>query len=130
MYAEWSAYLVIDRRAVECMQKKVVKQGKRNAASRLFHAKSDKDAIAAWKQDLARVLHIFNVRSVYSPWHSLTSPFQTELAINTHILVTEIHGNALANREGARGKHRSVSVTSHLSWIGYLLFPRAELGQQ
>jgi hypothetical protein len=40
-----------------------IEQGKRNAVSRLFHAKNDKDAIATWKSDLSRVLHIFNVRS-------------------------------------------------------------------
>ena len=46
------------------IQKQVVKQGKRSAASRLFHAKNDKDAIATWMQELNKILHIFNVRSV------------------------------------------------------------------
>ena len=31
--------------------------------SRAFHVKSDKDAIAGWKQDLNSILQIFNVRS-------------------------------------------------------------------
>jgi hypothetical protein len=43
---------------------KVVKNSKRNPVSRLFRAKNDEDAIAAWRQDLNRILHIFNVRSV------------------------------------------------------------------
>jgi hypothetical protein len=44
------------------IQEKVIKRGKRHAVSRLFHAKSEKDSIAAWRQDLNRVIHIFNVR--------------------------------------------------------------------
>jgi len=40
--------------------------GKRNVVLRLLHAKDDKDTIVTWKQDLTRVLHIFNVRSVGS----------------------------------------------------------------
>jgi hypothetical protein len=45
------------------MQRKVVKRGKRNAISRFFLSKDDKDKIAAWKQDLVRILQVFNVRS-------------------------------------------------------------------
>jgi hypothetical protein len=46
------------------MQRKVVKQSKRNAVVRFILAKGDKDKIAAWKQDLVRVLHVFKVRSI------------------------------------------------------------------
>jgi hypothetical protein len=46
------------------IQEKIVKQGKRNMASRLLSAKDDKDRIAAWMQGLFRVLQVFNVRSV------------------------------------------------------------------
>jgi hypothetical protein len=46
------------------IQEKVIKKGKRNTVSRLFHAKIDKEAIAAWKSDLGKVLLIFNVRSI------------------------------------------------------------------
>ena len=45
------------------IQRKVIKQSGRNPASRLFHAKNDKEAIAAWKSDLNKILHVFNVRS-------------------------------------------------------------------
>ena len=48
------------------MQRNVNKQCKRNAAVRFILAKGDKDKIAAWNQDLVRVLHVFNVRSVGS----------------------------------------------------------------
>ena len=56
------------------IQKKVVKQGKRNAASRLLHAWNDKKTIASWKLDLNRILHIFNVCSAGSVRQSLTAP--------------------------------------------------------
>jgi hypothetical protein len=46
------------------MQRKVVKRGKRNAVFRFFLSKDDKDKIAAWKQDLVRILQVFNVRSI------------------------------------------------------------------
>ena len=37
-----------------------------NAFSRLVYAKNDKEMIAAWKLDLNRILHVFNVCSVTS----------------------------------------------------------------
>jgi len=43
---------------------KVIKRSGRNSVSRLFHAKDDAVAIAAWKLDLNGILHIFNVRSL------------------------------------------------------------------
>ena len=46
------------------IQRKVIKQSERNAVSRIFHAKNDKEVIAAWKVDLNRILHVFNVCSV------------------------------------------------------------------
>ena len=48
------------------IQRKVVEQSKRNVASQFFNSKGDKEKVAAWKQDLVRVLHVFNVRSVSS----------------------------------------------------------------
>jgi len=51
-------------RTVAEIQRKVIKQSGRNAASRLLHAKNDKETIAAWKSDLDRILRIFNVCSI------------------------------------------------------------------
>jgi len=73
------------------IQRNVIKQGKRNVISRHLHAKNDKDKIAAWKSDLNRILQIFNVRSIVTVWRSLTLDSQTELAINTHVTVSETH---------------------------------------
>ena len=52
-----------DCRAVAKIQKNIVRQSKRHAISRAFHAKNDKEAIAAWELDLNKILHVFNVRS-------------------------------------------------------------------
>ena len=57
-----------NHRTVAAIQKNAVKKGKRNMASRLIHKKSEKEAIAAWKQDLLRILQIFDVRSADHAW--------------------------------------------------------------
>jgi hypothetical protein len=49
---------------VGAIQRKIVQQGRRNTASRFFYSKIDKSAIAAWGQDLDRILLIFDVCSV------------------------------------------------------------------
>ncbi|KAF9792102.1 hypothetical protein BJ322DRAFT_1102626 [Thelephora terrestris] len=57
------------------IERSVKKQSKRNAASRLFHAKNDKDKIAGWSSDLNKILQIFN----------------TELAIDTNVTASGTH---------------------------------------
>jgi hypothetical protein len=52
------------------MQRNVDKQGKRNGFMRFILAKGDKDKIAAWNQELVRLLHVFNV----SPTGSVGNP--------------------------------------------------------
>jgi hypothetical protein len=54
------------------IQRKLIKKGKQNAVSRLFHAKSDKEMIAGWKSDLNKILLVFNVRPVVVVWLLLT----------------------------------------------------------
>jgi hypothetical protein len=77
------------------IQGKAFKQSQRNPVSRLLHAMSDKDTIAGWNLDLNRILHVFNVRSVIVSLLLLTLCFQTELALNTHLTVSDIlHGVA------------------------------------
>jgi hypothetical protein len=68
-HGERSTYRRLDRRTVAKIQGKVVKQGKRNALYRFVLSKTDKDKIAAWKQDFMRVLHVFNVRVIGSVWY-------------------------------------------------------------
>ena len=62
--AGYPAYEALNRRTVASIQKNTVKRGERNTVTRLVHKKKEKEAIAGWKQDLLRILHIFNVRSV------------------------------------------------------------------
>ncbi|KAF9644519.1 hypothetical protein BDM02DRAFT_935257 [Thelephora ganbajun] len=77
------------------IRKKIVKQGKRNVLSRPFHAKSDKKSIAIWKVDLNSILHVFN----------------TELAINTHMMVADMHRNALPGQGDTDGQHHSTQTS-------------------
>ena len=58
------AYHAINRSTVAGIQEKVIEKCGRNLLSRLANAKNDKETIAAWKLDLNRILHVFNVRSV------------------------------------------------------------------
>jgi predicted YcjX-like family ATPase len=62
--SKYSTDDALDRSTLGEIQEKVIKKGKRNTVSRLFHAKIDKETIAAWKSDLGKVLLIFNVRSI------------------------------------------------------------------
>jgi hypothetical protein len=60
------------------MQGKVFKRGKRHGVFRFILSKDDKDKITAWKQDLVRILQVFNVRSIDLPRNSRTyhTPFR------------------------------------------------------
>ena len=110
----------------------MTEKGRQKLFPRLALAKNDKETIASWRLDLNRILHAFNVRSACSVRQSLTPPpTQTELAINTHVVVSDthamvsdthtmvsdthamvsnLHRNALAVQGGTDGQHRSVSV--------------------
>ena len=58
------AYRAPNRRTVAGIQEKIIEKGGRNPLSRLINTKNDKETITAWKLDLNRILHVFNVRSV------------------------------------------------------------------
>jgi hypothetical protein len=73
------------------IEMKITKRGKRNAVSRLLHAKKDKETIASWKLDLNKILLIFNVSSFIYVWLSLTVHLQTELTINTNVTAATTH---------------------------------------
>jgi hypothetical protein len=64
--------MTADCRSVVEMQRNVNKQGGRNIFIRFILAKGDKDKIAAWNQELVRLLHIFNVSSIDSVGNSPT----------------------------------------------------------
>ena len=47
------------------IQEKVLKRSGRGRISRFVHSMDDKNVIAGWKSDLNRLLHVFNVCSVF-----------------------------------------------------------------
>ena len=98
-------------------------------ASRVFHAKNDKELIVAWKLDINKILHVFNVCLVAVTWASLTLPLQTELALNTHTLVSDIHRNVVTSQQGSDGQHRQVSAIFYPSATECSPHPRLESGQ-
>ena len=83
---------------------------------KVFRGQSDKDVIAAWKEDFNTMLHIFNVRSVGSATRPLTAPFQAELAIDADVAaateanqeVTNIRRGASVNKENVSNKRQLV----------------------
>jgi len=77
--------------------------------SRYLNAKHDKEKIAAWKLDLNRILHVFNVRSIIFVWRLLTRDPQTELAIIGHVAVSEIHATVSETHATASETHAIVS---------------------
>ena len=95
------------------MQKNVNKQGKRNVVVRFILSKVDKERIAAWNQDLVRVLHVFNVRSIGSCWESgnLTTAFQTELAIDTNMRVADTQTMVADTRVAVANTQTAVTDT-------------------
>ena len=111
------------------IRRRVAKQSKRNTVSRLIHAKNDKEAVAGWKSDLNSILHIFNVRSATFVRQLLIVHLQTELVINTnvvvsdvhrgvvntHAIVSDIHRTIVGNQEGSDGKNRPVGFTCSFS---------------
>ncbi|KAF9780538.1 hypothetical protein BJ322DRAFT_1213646 [Thelephora terrestris] len=90
---------------VATIQKAIIKQGKQGPASPPFHAKHDKEKIAAWERDLDRILLIFN----------------TELAIDTHVMVAGTYKNVLAIQEGAHSvQARSATTNTMICMAPYL----------
>jgi len=51
-------------RTADEIQGNIIERSKRNVISRRYHAKDDKEAIAAWSLDLNRIRRVFDVRSV------------------------------------------------------------------
>jgi hypothetical protein len=112
-------------RTVSKIERKIVERGKRRATSRLLYGKNfDEETIATWRLDLKRILRVFEVRYVTFICPLLTFRFQTELKMNTHVIVPDtpygvpnsatitpdIHHKALTSREDPAGQNRTASV--------------------
>jgi hypothetical protein len=108
---------ILDRSMLGEIQREVIKKGKQNVVSRLFHAKNDKETIASRKSDLNKILLVFNVSSVVVAWLPLTVCYQTELALNTNTMVSDMHHIMVKSRGVFDSKDPPVSITRapHLS---------------
>jgi len=141
------AHRALNRRTVAEIQKKIIEKRGRHLLSRIAHAKNDKEEIPTWKLDLNRILHIFNVCPVIAVWPLLTTHSQTELAINTnlvvsdvrhgvistHTMVSDMHRNMLKSQEGHDIQLRLVSdirILSHQRIYKRLPLPRHKPGQR
>jgi len=65
-------FTVLHRTVAE-VQGNIIEKGGRSLSSRLAHTKNDKEVIAAWRSELNRILHVFNVRSIGYDRQSLTA---------------------------------------------------------
>jgi len=101
----------LNRRTVAGIQKKIIEKRGRHLLSRILHAKNDKEAIPAWKLDLNRILHIFNVCPVITVWPSLITHSQTELAINTTLIVSDVHHGVVNTQAMVSDVHHDVTNT-------------------
>ena len=68
----------------------------RRKVTTMFHVKNGKETIVAWKSDLNRILHVLNVSSTVSVRPQLTVFSQTELSVNTRVVVSIIHHDVVA----------------------------------
>ena len=92
------------------IQKSAVEPDKRSFLSRIFNVRSDKDRVAAWRSDLDRILHIFEVRSTVCFLPTLlTVRLQTELALHTNVAVSGIHENVVDIREDVANARELIS---------------------
>ena len=75
----------------------------------MFYAKKDEATIAAWRSDLDRILHVFEVHSiVHSLLILLTIHLQTELALHTHAAVSDVRQGVANTHELVSDIHRAV----------------------
>ena len=79
--------------------------------------------------DLNGFLHVFNVRSINFTWSSLIVPFQTELAVNTHVAVSDIRNDVSKIREEISNQARSVSANPYSPMTERSRYPRPDPGQ-
>ena len=82
----------LNRSIIAEIQRRITKRGKRNVFFRSFYT-DDEETITAWKSNLDKIRHVFNVRSFIRAQCLLTFRFQTEFTTNMGVNVPEIrHG--------------------------------------
>ena len=112
MYMPGNFLTKLSTSTVAEIQGHIIERGKRNAISRRYHTKDDKEAIATWRLDLNGILHNFHVCSVISVWRLLTFRFQNELWITIHPTVSGTHQDTAAIKHTIVSDiHRDISNT-------------------
>jgi len=96
------------------IQGRIVEKRERGLLSRLANANNDKEIIAAWRFDLIRILQVFNVCSAGSVRLPLMASFQTELALNTHTIVSDIRQDMLKGSDDTGVNDEAVSDIRNL----------------
>lgn len=87
----------------------VVKRGKRNSISRFFRARNDGEAIAAWRVDLKKILHVLNVRPFTSVRQLLTFSLQIEFPMATDVNTPRIRRETSSIHNAVLNLHLDVS---------------------
>ena len=96
------------------IQRSVAEPDKRNIFSRILNPNRDKEAIVAWRSELDRIVHVFEVCLTVSSLPTLlTVHIQIELALHTNVAVSNVredvgHG-VVAIREDIANTHELVS---------------------
>ena len=96
-------------RTISEIEKNIIKRGKRNPVSRHFHARDDKEAIAAWGLELNRILRVFKVRFIASVSPSLTFGLQVEFGVNAYRSVSGVHRDIADRYNIGPDVHRGIS---------------------
>jgi len=104
------------------IQRHTVERGRRNAISRRYYAKDNKEAVAAWKLDLDGILRVFNVCYITPVRRLLTFRFQTELGIHARTTVPDIRHDVVntstrskpKGHKGTDSQNQAVSTTRTL----------------
>lgn len=78
-----------------------------------LHSKTEKDAIAAWRQDLHGVLLIFNVGSGRSRWAITELPLQAGVSMSNYVMLLDLYRSALAGRGPTDNKNQLVSMNHY-----------------
>ena len=97
------------------IQRSVAEPDKRNIFSRILNPNKDKETIVAWRSDLDRIVHVFEVCStIHSLPILLTVHLQRELALHTHIAVTDIREDVGDIRGGVGDIREDIANTHEL----------------
>ena len=124
-----------DCRTVAEIERMIVKRKRRRRVSQILRGKNlDKGAIAIWRLNLEKILHVFKVRSVAFIRPLPTFCFQTELTtsapaiaadtrdtLDPATIASDAHSKELTSHEDAGSQNRAVSLPHAMAVTDQLL---------